>query len=299
MRRIMSATYHCGSLVFFALFTVALLAIPPHAKAEEVAQNVGPALENAGFPKFRFPDVEQTAPPQLNGRSVVLLTDQDFAPWSFVDAAGHLRGISVDLALGACTTVGLTCRLQALPFGDLRSALNRKEGDVIITGLRAEANSLQELLPTKPYFISLGRFVVRQGSSLPSSDPRALAGKRLGFVRNSAHGTFLQKHFARSTLTAYDKLSSLQEALRTGAVDAAFADAMAMSFWLSGNAARKCCQPLGRAFVDRDGISRGLFFSVRPDQPDLRDLLDVALDMLEEKGDTARIFTSYLPAPVW
>lgn len=235
----------------------------------------------------------------LANRSVTLLTDEDFAPWSFVGPDGKPQGISVDLALLSCAELGLTCSVKTMAFGKLRTSLAAGDGDAIVSGLRPETGLLAELLPTRPYFLSLGRFITRQGTSLPSSDPRALADKRLGHVRNSAHGVFLQKHFPRSKLTAFDRLASLQEALRTGEVDAAFGDAVAFAFWLNGSAARKCCQALGRAFVDRDSFSRGLFFAVRKDLPDLRDGFDAALDALEESGGTARVFTTYLPMAVW
>jgi polar amino acid transport system substrate-binding protein len=279
-------------VIFFA-FTIAMSVFAgwtPFAHAE------GPAPE---FPRFRQLDRDPTAGPLELGRAVTLLTDQDFAPWSFTDAEGVLKGVSIDLARQACAELGLNCIFKSVPFGSLRKTLADGGGDAIVSGLKADEQFLDTATLTRPYFLALGRFMARQGTSLPSNDTRALAGKRIGFVRNSAHGAFLQKHYAKSELSAYDTLASSQEALRTGAVDAIFGDALAMAYWQAGTDARKCCQPLGKAFIDRDTFSRGLFFSVRNDQPDLREAFDQALDVLEERGDTARIFTAYLPGPVW
>jgi polar amino acid transport system substrate-binding protein len=267
-----------------------LLIVDEDARAQE---------REAEFPRFRQTDRDPTAGPLEIGRSVTLLTDQDFAPWSFVDTDGTLRGVSIDLARQACAELGLNCAFKSMPFGTLRKALADSGGDAIVSGLKADEQFLDIATLTRPYFLALGRFMARQGTSLPSNDTRALAGKRVGFVRNSAHGAFLQKHYAKSELSAYDTLASAQEALRTGAVDAIFGDALAMAYWQAGTDARQCCQPLGKAFIDRDTFSRGLFFSVRNDQPDLREAFDQALDILEERGDTARIFTTYLPGPVW
>jgi polar amino acid transport system substrate-binding protein len=287
-------TYQGAKLMVTIILWIAASLVPVHA--QDATQLPEPGF---GFPQFRQSDPDQAQPPDMSNRAVTLLTDQDFAPWSFVGSDGRMQGVSVDLAFKACADLGLVCGLKALPFESLRAALAKGEGDVIISGLRAETSLLDESLPTRPYFLSLGRFVTRQGTSLPSSDPRALEGKRVGYVRNSTHGVFLQKHFARATLTAYDRLASVQEALRTGAIDAGFGDATALAFWLSGSSARNCCQALGKAFVDRDSFSRGLFFSVRKDAGDLRDGFDAALDGLEERGETARVFTSYLPMALW
>jgi polar amino acid transport system substrate-binding protein len=298
------STYLCGKLLFCLMLWIALGQTQVFSQEVDAMQN-GAAKElqtpevARGFPRFRNTDPDQSVVPPMVNRAVTLLTDQDFAPWSFMGSDGRIQGISVDIALKACTDLGFACSLKPMPFDNLRNALSNGDGDVIISGLRADAALLDKILPTRPYFMSLGRFVARQGTSLPSSDPRVLAGKRLGYVRNSAHGAFLQKHFARGSLTAYDKLTSMQEALRTGAIDAGFGDALALAYWLSGSAARNCCQALGKAYVDRDSFSRGLFFAVRGEQRDLRDAFDVALDTLEENGDTARIFTGYLPAALW
>jgi polar amino acid transport system substrate-binding protein len=286
----MSAINHKAKIL------VAIIAMSALSGTSSAALAEGPEPE---FPLFRQLDRDPTAGPLELGRSVTLLTDQDFAPWSFVDADGALRGVSIDLARQACAELGLSCAFKSMPFGALRKALADGGGDAIVSGLKADEQFLDTATLTRPYFLALGRFMTRQGTSLPSSDTRALAGKRIGFVRNSAHGAFLQKHYAKSELGAYDTLASAQEALRTGAVDAIFGDALAMAYWQAGTDARKCCQPLGKAFIDRDTFSRGLFFSVRADQQDLRDAFDQALDVLEERGDTARIFTAYLPGPVW
>jgi polar amino acid transport system substrate-binding protein len=283
--------------MLLAIFMVVGLSVA--AIAQEQGEAPTGVSANKDFPRFRVLDQDAASAPDAAGRSVVLLTDRDYAPWSFFASGGQLQGISVDLAKAACAELGLACDLKPMPFAELRSAMARGEGDAIISGLRYDAANPGEFLSTRPYFLSLGRFVVRQGTSLPSTDPRALAGKRLGFVRNSAHGAFLQANFGKSALTAYDKLSSLQEALRTGAIDAAFADAVAMAFWIKGSASRSCCQMFGNAFVDRSNISRGLFFVVKPAAADLRDVFDAALDQLEEKGETARIFMRYLPMQVW
>jgi polar amino acid transport system substrate-binding protein len=294
------ATY-CGVRASFsALFLVVILCTAGLAQEQKPQTEAAESGSGAtSFPRFRFSDPDPTALAATISRPITLLTDEDFAPWSFRNMDGAQQGIAVDMALRACAEAGLSCNVKPMPFGALRKALERGEGDAIISGLRPTEQLLNEALLTRPYYLSLGRFVARQGTSLPSNDARALAGKRLGFVRNSAHGVFLQKHYARSNLTAYDKLDSLEEALRTGAIDAMFADSVASAFWISGRSARNCCQVLGRALIDRATYSRGLFIAVSLKQQDLRDAFDAALDALEEKGDTDRIFTRYLPGPIW
>jgi polar amino acid transport system substrate-binding protein len=232
-------------------------------------------------------------------RTLRLLTDKDFAPWSFVDESGALRGVSVELAFAACAAAKLSCTAKPVAFADLQSALKSGEGDAIISGLRLTDALHDDFRFTKPYFLSMARFVARAGASLASNDARALTAKRLGFAANSAHEVFLKRYYSASQLQPFASLDAALEALRTGALDAVFGDSISIAYWLSGTNSRKCCQTLGQSFIDRETFSRELVYLTPLGQENLRDILDAALDELEEKGETARIFTSYLPGPIW
>jgi polar amino acid transport system substrate-binding protein len=251
------------------------------------------------MPRFRSADLDvpKTAAPPLT--AVRLLAEPDFAPWSFTLEDGSLGGVSVDLAKAACADAGLTCEIAPMPYTGLLPALARGEGDVIVSGLRVNAALVVGAAVTKPYFRSLGRFMIRDGLSYDGADPRSLAGKRLGVVKGTTHEAFLSKYYAKSQIVPQESELGLYEALRTGALDAAFGDSLRMSFWMNSDGARKCCVPLGGALIDRETFSRPLVYIARKDMASVRDRLDEALDRLEEKGETGKIFARYLPAPIW
>ncbi len=230
---------------------------------------------------------------------LIMLTDEDFAPWSFKGSDGTLKGVSVELALAACAGAEIKCEIRALPHQDVLAKFKAGEGDMIISGLRMTDAIAKDATLTRPYFVSLGRFVTRLGSPLPGADVRSLAGKRLGYVKGSAHGAFLEKYYNRASLTAYENAAAMHEALRTGLVDAIFGDSLGLSYWVGGSLSRACCAPLGKAFVDRETFSRNLGFLARRDGKNLRDLFDASLDQLEQQGVTAKIFNAYLPGPIW
>jgi polar amino acid transport system substrate-binding protein len=269
-----------------------LVAISHAALAQDVKQTV--------FPGFRYVDPTSLEVRPASGGTIVLLADEDFAPWSFLGADGKLKGISVEVAAQACTTAGLTCELRALPFAGLLPAVRQTAGaQGIVSGLKLDAQIATEFAVTRPYFYTLGRFAIRTGSSLAAPDIRTLAGRRIGFRANTAHARFLETYYARSALTPFDTTDAMLEALRTGQVDAVFGDALQMSFWLSGQASRGCCSFLGKAFVHRDTFSRSLSFVLRRDDPQWRARLDAALDQMESKGAIAEIFARYVPASLW
>jgi polar amino acid transport system substrate-binding protein len=264
-----------------------------------VAKTADNSLEEKNFPQFRhvenLTDTEFAAP----AAPLRLLVDLDFAPFGFAASSGAASGISVDLALAACTELRWPCQVVVVPFGDLLPALARGDGDMIISGLKLNENIIARADMTRPYFWSMGGFAVRLGSAFAAPDVKTLAGRRLGYVKGTSHGAFVESYYSRSALTPFDSEVAMFEALRTGSLDAVFGDRLRVSYWLQGTTARGCCEVLGGAFIDRATFSRNLAFLSRRDQPTLRAAFDYALDRLQDDGKTAEIFLRYVPADIW
>ena len=249
-----------------------------------------------GFGRYRHIDSATLAPTENLVGPIKLLVDKDFAPFSFQKSDLSMTGISVDLALAACAEIKVTCELVPKHFAELLPALEKGEGQAIVSGLKLTPTVLHNAIMTRPYFFSTAQFLTRIGTSYTAPDIKTLAGRRVGFVKGSSHAAFLQKYFERSALTGFDDEAAMFEQLRVGAVDAVFTDTMHIAFWMKGSASRGCCVTLGEGFIDRQTFSRGLSFVVRGDQPNLREGFDFALDRLEDKGITAKTFARYLPA---
>lgn len=253
------------------------------------------ALAKENIPQFRHIDAGTVARTETISGEVKLLTDDDFAPFSFKTGAGSMTGLSVELAQAACAELRLKCVIIARPFNELLPALNRGEGDAIISGLRMTKEIMQQATMTRPYFFSRGQFIARVGAPFAVPDTRTLAGRRLGFVKGTSHQAFLEKYFDRAALTPFENEAILFESLRTGSLDIAFADSLHAQFWLRGPKSRGCCTTVGTGFVDRGTFSRGLAFLMRRDRDPLRENFDYALDRLQVNGTSAKLFARYFP----
>lgn len=253
------------------------------------------SLPKSAFPHLRHAD--GSAPPldKLPDASLTLLTDEDFAPFSFRSATGALVGISIDLATAACVEMRVRCQIVPKPYADLLPALERHEGVAILAGPAASAELLQKFDMTKPYFSSSAGFVSRLGSTLQRPNPKSLAGKRLGFVKGTDHEIFLQKYYNRAALTPYEDEALMLTALRNGGLDVAFTDGLRAAFWVKGTDSRNCCVVLGEPIRERGGLSKGLAMIVDKNRPDVTAAFDRALDTLDEKSESAKIFARYLP----
>jgi polar amino acid transport system substrate-binding protein len=259
----------------------------------------GVSLANSAdntFAGFRHVDVGAVAPLETITSTVKLLTDNDFAPFSYVDGQGKLVGLSVEMARQACVLEHITCELVALPFVELVPKLLSGEGDAIISGLRTTPTLLEKITVTRPYYFSSARFIARLGTPFELPDVRTLAGRRIGYVKGTSHQAFLEKYYERSALTPFTSEAEMFEALRTGNLDAAFADTLHADYWMKGTNSRNCCANLGQAFYDRSSFSKGLTFQIRQDHESLRAHFDFALDQIEETGEAAKIMARYLPA---
>ncbi|WP_196503837.1 transporter substrate-binding domain-containing protein [Aestuariivirga litoralis] len=256
---------------------------------------VAAAAEALQFPLFRHIDRSAPAPQAVLPKTLVLLTDEDFAPFSFKAADGHLNGISVELAVAACAELKIQCQVKTLPFAGLLDALKGKQGNAVIAGPLANAQTMASFSATRPYYYSFSQFLVRNGTNLTGPDEKSLTGRRLGFIKGSQQELFLKTHYDRSNLVPFTATDALFEALRTGGLDVAFADSLQASFWLKGSDARECCAPLGQSFVDKSTFTHGMVMLTRTEDSELRDAFDHALDQLQDKGTTSKILSSYLP----
>ncbi len=252
-----------------------------------------------GFPHYRGNAVSTLKTSDVQGLRVRLLSDANFPPFSFQDANGLQKGIAVELARSACQSLKVTCEIRLLPFDKLLPALEHNEGDIIVSGLRTSAELAAKADMTRAFYVSSGRFVILKNSKLGDASTTTLAGRNLGYVKNSTHGLFIEKYYSRSALKPFDNTGEMLEALRTDALDAAFGDTLQIGFWLNGSASAECCTELGKPFMDRETFSRNLVFVLPKDRQSLRQAFDQALDLLEDDGTTAAIFNRYAPMPLW
>lgn len=271
--------------MYFKAFTLSMVA---------VSATLASAAEPFPFPHFRHIDraVDVSGPAGVS--VLTLLADEDFAPFSFKTADGKLTGVSVQMALAACADLKVTCQVKALPYGQLLSALLEKQGELIVGGPILKPADTAKFQQTRPYFYSMSNFIGRTGTGFLKTDAKSLAGRRLGFIKGSEQDVFLKKNYDRSVLVDFASEAALFEALRTGSLDIVFADSIHAGFWMHGTAARNCCVALGAPYIDRAGFSHALSFIVAADRVALRDDFDNALDHLQDKGISNKIFSTFL-----
>ncbi len=275
-----------------ALTALALCLTPAEAAGPDATKGYDVPLFRHVVPAEQAPDLRKLAP-------VRFLTEGDFPPFSYLDAKGRLAGFTVELADAVCRELRLACEFAIKPWGEISPAMARGDGDAVIAGIKMSPENAKTYDFTRPIYRPMARFAVRTQFKVKQPYVRTLAGKRIGVMAGTAHEAWLKEMFAHSNIRPFKTQDEAMEALRTGAIDAMFDDAVRLMFWLSGSEARDCCRMADGAFVDEVRFSPAMTIAVARGNRKLLAALDYGLDRLQENGTYAAIFRRYFPLSPW
>lgn len=255
---------------------------------------MGQPLGSVVVPNFFDPQHRVDKPDLTELHSLRFLTEDDYPPFHFALPDGSLTGFDVDLARAICEELKIACTVQARRFDLLADALNSNEGDALIASLRIDAQSRAKFDFTAPYYATPARFVTRADTKLEAT-PEGLTGKRVEVIGKTAQEAYLESFFPKTLRKSYDNRAALYAALKGGAIDAFFDDAITSSFWLAGTDAQNCCVFRGGPFTESRFFGEGVGIAVKKGNRSLRRALDYALVQLAQRGVYTDLYLKYFP----
>lgn len=228
------------------------------------------------------------------------LTDSDFPPFNFYDEDGVLVGFNVDLARAICLELATSCDIKARPWDKLFQGLKNGEADAVIAAHRVTAAALSEVDFTEHYFETPGRFGARKGSEDDIEiSPSGLEGKRIGVAKGTPHEAYLRTFFRESPLSVFENADLAREALAAGKVDYIFDDGISLAFWLNGTLSRQCCEMKGGPFLEPKFFGDGIAIAVPKTDPQIRRLLNEALERVRASGRFEELVQRYFPMRIY
>ena len=256
------------------------------------AKSAEPQVPMLWDSKERLPKPDLSTLPRLR-----FLTTTDFPPFNFIDKSGRLSGFHVDLARAICAELGIAekCQIQALPWAELESALNKGEGEALIAGVPATAETREKYAFSRPYLQFPARFIMKKTQAVTEPLVDKLRDKRVGVLAGSAHERVLRDYFGNLQVVTYAKADWLNADLKDGKLDAVFGDGMRLSFWLSGTDAAGCCRFAGGPYLAPEYLGTGLAIAAKPDNAALAAAFDYALHEISAKGTFAELYLRYFP----
>ncbi|NNH32282.1 transporter substrate-binding domain-containing protein [Rhizobium sp. SEMIA 4085] len=241
---------------------------------------------------------ERLAKPDLSSLvRLRFLTSVDFPPFNFTDQNGKLAGFNIDLAREICDEleVAAKCQIQALPFADLKEALAASQGDAVIAGLAVTADLRKQFTFTRPYLMLPARFVRNAKAQINGNTAASLSGRQVGVVKATVHEAMLAAFFPAIKAVPFENKEAMLAALKDGKVDAAFADALQLSFWVSSQASAKCCALFDGPYLSEQFLGEGMTIMLRQNDGVLTAALDHVLAALSKNGRLQEIYLRYFP----
>jgi polar amino acid transport system substrate-binding protein len=223
------------------------------------------------------------------------LTTPGFPPFNYYDDEGVLVGLNIDLARAICLDLSLACDIRVRDWNELLPALKRSEADVVMAGHAISSDLLREFDFTDRYFHTPGRFVLSKTSDIRDITPDNLIGLTVGVVDGTAHQAFLKAFFRDSRIKAFPDAAKAREALRDGKLNAVFGDSISLAFWLNGTLSRQCCEFRGGAYFEPRFFGNGLAMTVSRKDPEVKVLVDAALNRIRDSGRLDELVQRYFP----
>ncbi|WP_267553262.1 transporter substrate-binding domain-containing protein [Rhizobium rhizogenes] len=225
------------------------------------------------------------------------LTSVDFPPFNFLDQNGKLTGFHVELARKICDELAIAdkCQIQALPFNELQGALSASQGDAVISGIAVTPELRKGFAFSRPFLMLPARFVRNLKAPVNGTTVASLAGHPVGVVKGTVHEAMMAAFFPAIKPVPFDDKDALLAAVRDGKVDAAFADGLQLSFWVSSPAAEKCCALFDGPYLSQQFLGEGMTIMLRQQDADLTAAINHALATLSRDGRLQEIYLRYFP----
>ena len=278
----------------FMLMTV-LLAFALASTSQAVAQlALSQAPESVVIPNFW--DLKQRPDkPLINrGRTIRILTDDEYPPLHFAIGASRPTGLSIELMKAACLVLEVQCTVQVRRFDTLLSALNDKAGDVVAAAIPITPELRRGFKVTHPYHKTPARFAVRKDWQSWALTIESLDTRPVGVVASTAHEMFLSEYMPKIDKRTYPDLDKALTALKKAEIDFLFGDGVTLSTWANSQQG-DCCTLIGAPYLDSAFFGEGVGFIVHNDDQDLKRALDYALHQLAQKGTFSELYLRFFP----
>lgn len=263
--------------------------------ASEPTTSPAPDAGIARVPGFWDPNRRFRKPVSESTKAIRFLTELDSPPLSFTGPDGGTAGFNVELARAICMKLEAQCTIQELKWDLLIKGIAENRGDAIIAPVPISPDTRKQFAFTQPFLGRPARFVTTATARHHTLDALSAEELTVAVVTGSRHADYIADFFPNLEAKAFDTPLEARTALKTGAVDAHFGDALTLSLWLASSAADGCCRFAGRAFTENAYFGEGISIAVDADDPDLRDALDYALAEIYREGRYFEIFLRYFP----
>ena len=222
-------------------------------------------------------------------KTLRIITESSFKPFSYVDNHGNLVGFEIDLINALCQEMKAKCDISSQDWDSLIPSLQANKADAIIAGLSVTPDRAKTVDFTDAYFDNTLVLVGKKGVSATIND---VANKTVGVQQATVSAEYLAKNQPKATVKSYDKQDNVYLDLNAGRVDFMLSDIVPALDWLKTD--------IGQNFeVKGEPIDIGdtIAIAVRKDDA-LKAEFNAALATLKTNGQYQTILGKYFDATV-
>jgi polar amino acid transport system substrate-binding protein len=281
-----------------ALSAVVGVASALHAQGQNPAPDAAAAPVDEGVarvPGFWDPNRRFRKPVSERTKAIRFLTELDSPPLSFTGPDGGTAGFNVELARAICLKLEAQCTIQELKWDLLMKGISENRGDAIIAPVPVNPDTRKQFAFTQPFLGRPARFATTRTGRHQSLEALSSETLTVSVVKGSRHADYIADFFPNLEVKPFDSPLEARQALKSGATDAHFGDALTLSLWMATASADGCCHFVGRSFTENAYFGEGIAIAVDADDPDLRDALNYAMAELYREGRYFEIFLRYFP----
>ena len=208
------------------------------------------------------------SPRRTDDNTLVLVVTTESPPYAYVDEAGKIRGIDVEIATAAAAKLNRKLEVRATVFEELFPMVKSGQADMAGSGLTITKGRLRSVDFTIPYAEEGGAFLYRTGEPTPTM---TLAESiRVATIDSTTHDLYLTRHGIDPL--RYRSLDEAVRDLERKKADAVFYDMSSLSVMAATSNGKLATSPL---------VTREFFgIAVRKDFPELKTVLN---EMIKER----------------
>ena len=224
-------------------------------------------------------------------------TEGAYPPFNYIDSDGELKGFDVELAQALCDQLKAECTFTTQDWDGIIPALLANKFDIIIGSMSITEERMKKVDFTDKYYATPARFIASKDTSITSTSPEALAGKKLGAQSSTTHGGYLEDNYPDSDIRLYATLDEANADLASGRLDAVMADSVVLWDWTENTEDGSCCALVGESYTEL--WSTGVGMAVRKSDPELTAKFNEALAEILANGTYKAINDRYFPFSVY
>lgn len=162
-------------------------------------------------------------------KTLRIVTESNFKPFSYVDNQGQLVGFEIDLVNALCQEMKAKCEINSQDWDSLIPSLQTNKADAIIAGMSVTPERSQTVDFTDAYFDNTLVLVGKKGVAATIND---VANKTVGVQQATVSAEYLAKNQPKASIKTYDKQDNVYLDLNAGRIDFMLSDIVPASDWL-------------------------------------------------------------------